>query len=158
MRKETIPAYMLAAAILAASSLMLGGCGAEQASRPSGPVTSKISLLHTTWRVVEINGEKAAFLPGQKLDLSIVLAKGGQFSGSTGCNHLSGSYTLNADRLGFGSLLMTRIACSAQLMAREKAFLDAFRQVSSYAIRDGRLAFFNAGGRKVIELIALGKQ
>lgn len=150
-------AYLLATAIFAASSLMLGGCSAEQASRPAVPVASKISLLNTSWRVVEINGEKAVFLPGQKLDLSLVLAKGGQFSGSTGCNHLSGSYSLNADRLHFGSLLMTRIACSAQLMARERAFLDAFRQVSSYAIRDGRLAFFNAGSKKVIELIALGK-
>lgn len=149
---------MLAAAIFAASSLMLGGCGAEQASRPPGPAASKISLVNTTWRVVEINGVKADFLPGQKLDLSLVLSKGGQFSSSTGCNHLSGSYVLNAGQLSFGSLLITRIACTAQLMARERAFIDALRMVTGYSLQNGRLKLLNRGGLKVIELIALRKQ
>jgi copper homeostasis protein (lipoprotein) len=156
MKKTFVPAYKLAAAFFTILVLMVSGCSTEQATKPSKPVVSRTPLLNTTWRTIEINGAKAEFLPGQKLDITLMLSKGGRFSGSTGCNHLSGSYTLGEGRLSFGSLLITRLACPAQLMSREKVLLGAIRQVSGYAIRGNRLKLFNAREEKVMELIALG--
>lgn len=157
MRKKIVSAYILATAMLMALSLMLVGCSADKATLPPRPAVSGTPLLGTTWRIVEINGVKTGFLPGQKLDLSLVLSKGGQFRGSTGCNHLNGAYVRNADRLSFGSLFITRIASTPQLMERERVFLDALRKVNGYAIHGSRLKLFSSGGQKIMELLALGK-
>ncbi|NTW56225.1 MAG: META domain-containing protein [Chlorobiaceae bacterium] len=157
MNKRLYPAYCLTAAILAAGTLILGGCSSEQAVQPVKPAVSVPSILNTAWRVVELNGAKTGFLSGQKLDFYLTLSRGGQFSGSTGCNHLSGSYIMNAGRLSFGSLLITRIACPSPLMERERMFLDAIRKVVSYSNEDGRLRLFSADGQKIIELSAVRK-
>lgn len=135
--------------------LFLSGCSTEQASRPSKLAAAKTALLHTTWRVTEINGSRVVFRPGQKLDVSLVFSKGGQFSGMTGCNYLNGTYTLKKEQLNFASLAITRIACSSQLMAQEREYLGAIRKVSSYAISGNSLKLFNAEGGKLMELIAV---
>lgn len=149
--------HAITVVLWALSTGLFGGCSSEKAVQPAKPAASVTSILNTAWRVVELNGAKTGFLPGQKLDFYLMLSRGGQFSGSTGCNHLSGSYTMNAGRLSFGSLLITRIACPSPLMERERMFLDAIRKVASYSTVDGRLRLFGAGGQKIIELVAIRK-
>ncbi|NTW83298.1 MAG: META domain-containing protein [Chlorobiaceae bacterium] len=155
MKKEFFSAYKLAAVMLTVLTLFLSGCSAEQASLPLKPAAAKTALLHTTWRISEINGSKVVFRPGQKLDVSLVFSKGGQFSGTTGCNYLNGTYILKKDQLNFGSLAITRIACSPQLMAQEREYLGAIRKASSYAINANSLKLFSADGRKIMDLIAV---
>lgn len=155
MLKKYTPAYKLTAAVLTVMPLMFTGCG-EHYVAPSGKkAVSKTSLLHTNWRVTEINGSKVVFRPGQKLDVTLVFSMGGQFSGMTGCNYLNGSYALKMERMSFSSLTITRMACSPQLTAQEREYLGAIRKVSSYAISGNSLKLYSEDGRKVMELIAV---
>jgi heat shock protein HslJ len=147
--------FTILAGFLAVSSMLFTGCS-DQYVAPSGKTAvSKTALLHTTWRVTVINGSRVVFRPGQKLDVSLIFSKGGQFSGTTGCNYLNGSYALKKERLSFSSLAITRMACSPQLMAQEREYLGAIRKVSSYAISGNSLKLFNAEGGKLMELIAV---
>lgn len=133
------------------------GC-TVQYTKPDGPgggyPSSGPQLLDTSWRAVEIQGRKASFFPGQKMDAYIVLNRGGRFSGSTGCNNLNGSYTRYAGRISFGSPGTTRMACSPRIMQQERHFLEALRQTASYEMSARRLSLFDGRGRTVMVLIA----
>jgi hypothetical protein len=59
---------------------------------------------------------------------------GGNVSGSTGCNSISGSYALDGSALTFGPLATTRMACEDALMAQEAAVLEALAGVSGWEI------------------------
>ncbi|NEX19454.1 META domain-containing protein [Thiorhodococcus mannitoliphagus] len=56
----------------------------------------------------------------------------GSFSGSTGCNRITGSYRLDGSILTIGKgLAATQMGCPAPLMAQEKAVIQALRRVAT---------------------------
>ncbi|NEV62244.1 META domain-containing protein [Thiorhodococcus minor] len=58
--------------------------------------------------------------------------QGGQLSGNTGCNRITGSYTLDGSILTLGKgLAATQMGCPPPLMAQEKAVIRALRQVAT---------------------------
>jgi heat shock protein HslJ len=74
-------------------------------------------------------------------------------SGSGGCNRMTGSYELKGDRLSFGRVAGTMMAC-LEGMDTEKAFLDPLRQVNSWKITGQHLELFDAAGKPVARLEA----
>ncbi len=64
-------------------------------------------------------------------------------SGSGGCNRLMGSYELNGDKLTFGQMAGTMMACP-EGMDTEKAFLEALKQVNKWKIVGQHLELFDA--------------
>lgn len=142
--------------LLLALFFIASGCSVQYARPDGGARKSEPKLLNTTWRAVEIIGKRASFFPGQKIDAHFVLRSGdGRVSGSTGCNNLSGVYTLKAAKLSFGSLGMTRMACLPKIMEQESRFLDAMRSAVSYRVSGRRLVLLDRSGRSVMELIAV---
>ncbi len=60
-----------------------------------------------------------------------------KFSGSTGCNIMSGSFEINKDALGFGAnMISTKMACQGY---NEKAFIDNLLKTNRYEIKAGVL-------------------
>jgi heat shock protein HslJ len=138
------------AVVLLSMMVLFSGC-TEQYTKPE----PRTSLLNTMWRAAEIYGKKVVFMPGQKLDVSLVLYQGGHIRGSTGCNTFIGAYDRNADHLSFSSIGRSAMACSSEISARERAFLKALREVSRYSISGRTLKLFNKDGLKVLEMIAV---
>ena len=69
-------------------------------------------------------------------------------NGSGGCNSLTGSYELDADRLTFGAIASTRMACP-QGMDTEQALHEAMGRVSGWRIAGQHLELLDAAGVRV---------
>ena len=61
-------------------------------------------------------------------------------SGTTGCNHINGKYTVTEDQISFDSnMAMTKMACPGY---EETIFLNALKNVNRFEITDGQLKFY----------------
>jgi len=75
----------------------------------------------------------------------ILYPKERRVSGSGGCNSFDGSYELDGDRLTFGPLASTRMACPKG-MDTEQAFHEAMGRVSGWKIEGQHLELFDTAG------------
>jgi heat shock protein HslJ len=98
------------------------------------PPTPGAALRGTEWRVVEIDGERLVVERNRQLP-ALTLDDDGRFSGSTGCNRVSGTYQLDADGLRLAPGAVTRMHCGEEAAAIEARFLSALA-----AIRQAKLA------------------
>lgn len=118
----------LAAAALVVSAA-LAGCAEGGSSAPS---TSKAADLIGTW------GSTAAQQP------SLTIKKGGAFSGSDGCNELTGKGTIDGDTITFGAISSTLEVCEG---------VDTWLKDASYAYAAGTtMNVYNNGGEKIGKL------
>jgi heat shock protein HslJ len=81
--------------------------------------------------VLPAEGDRAAYL--------IFEARDQRVAGSSGCNRVTGSYTIEGSMLRFGPTAGTRMACSTQLMEQEQAFFNALEATNGFRIADGQL-------------------
>jgi heat shock protein HslJ/membrane-bound inhibitor of C-type lysozyme len=122
----------------------------------STPALRSSALRDTEWRVTEIDGEKPVYddwrqRPRLRLD------NDGKFSGSTGCNSLTGSYQLDPDGLRFEPAATTLMACLPALAAAEKRFLDALSAVRQAQLAGTTLDLTDAKGKRRLRLEARGR-
>ena len=119
---------------LAALSLLmvLAGQGGE---RPS--------LIGPTWVAIELGGTPVPLTPAERQP-TLEFVAGGRVAGSDGCNRVRATYTLDRNRLAFGPVAATRMACpgTESLAARFEAALKA---TVRYRLVSGRLQLFGAG-------------
>ncbi|MDB5203864.1 MAG: hypothetical protein JWQ27_3273 [Ferruginibacter sp.] len=96
-------------------------------------------LLQSKWMVSEIDGELIA--PSNDAKQANLLLANGRFSGSTGCNSMSGTYTLSGDHdIKFGAAMMTRMACAGP--NTEAKFMAAFNRINKWEISGDILMLF----------------
>lgn len=75
----------------------------------------------------------------------------GKLAGHTSCNRLSGTYTLDGDRLAIGPVATTRVACARLLMEQEDRVLTALELARTARVRpDGLLELRDEDGRGVL--------
>lgn len=67
------------------------------------PLVKTVPLQQTRWRLVQLGAQPVAEVAGQKSP-AIEIAAGGVLKVSTGCDDLSGRYTLRGDSLSFSGL------------------------------------------------------
>lgn len=104
------------AILLALSVTVLSGC----ASSPPKPGDAEAPDLEgTSWRLVTVVGTE--LVSGG----TIAFAEDGAVSGNTGCNEMSGTYTLAGGAFEIGPLAMTRRACTGVADTTERAFVAA---------------------------------
>jgi heat shock protein HslJ len=107
------------------------------------PTAPAAALEGTEWRLVDIGGQPSpagadsARHPGFRL-----LAEGRKVQGSAGCNRMTGTYQLDGQKLKFGPLATTRMACPA--MQTETAFLEALGATTRYEISGSSLMLYGA--------------
>jgi heat shock protein HslJ len=129
---------MLIALLALAVMLALGSVGCS-----SGPPHDSSSLDGTSW-VLSTYG-KSRPLPGTTI--TVVFEKG-YIKGLSGCNHYSGSYRINGDRIMIRDLAATAMACLGPegVMDQEAAYLGFLQSAGAYSIRDGQLQIFRSDG------------
>ena len=68
-----------------------------------------------------------------------------RIAGSGGCNRFTGTYQQNGDRLTFGKMAMTFMACPEE-METERDFVTALEQVRSWKILGEHLELYDGSG------------
>src|SRR5262249_10418932 len=82
----------------------------SQVSPTDGSNAAQPSLSDTYWRAIEVAG-KLTTTQRTDREAHLQFQSGGRFSGADGCNLVTGSYKLSGDRVTFGQMAMTQMAC-----------------------------------------------
>jgi heat shock protein HslJ len=114
------------------------GCG--------GGILPPDDFESTSWRVTSINGVPV----GLERNALIAFA-GGKFSGTIGCNRMSGSFSYRDKKLAFGPLASTRMGCPDPIAAQETALSAIFSSVDTTVFPgDGSMILKGQDGGTVI--------
>ena len=126
----------------------VGASAAPDTSAPAAPVAPApavpaAALEGTEWRLADIGGQPApAGADSTRHPGFTLIAEGRKVQGSAGCNRMNGTYQLDGQKLKFGPLATTRMACPD--MQTETAFLKALQATTRYEISGSSLMLFGA--------------
>jgi len=120
-------------------ALLLVGCSGEERAQLDG----------TSWMLKELNGNPA--LSGR--EPTLVFEKD-QVSGSGSCNHFGGSYQVKNDRLTFGALASTLMACAeTEVMEQESTYFAALQATARFEMKEGNLSLMDEAGKVVLVFV-----
>jgi len=106
---------------------------------PAKDNAATVPLRSTNWKLVELNGQPPVSAMGKNHAQLALDATASRYSGSAGCNRMTGGFELDGDSLPFKPGAMTMIACPDPLMKQEQAFITALQSVTTYKINGQRL-------------------
>jgi uncharacterized lipoprotein YbaY/heat shock protein HslJ/uncharacterized lipoprotein NlpE involved in copper resistance len=119
-------------------------CGARFASA---------QLENTHWKLTRL-GSKAVTVTAKQREPHFVLDnKTKRIAGFGGCNRFTGIYQLNGDRLTFGKMAMTFMACPEEI-GIERDFVGVLEQVRSWKILGDHLELIDGSGTLLARLEA----
>ena len=110
-------------------------------------------LFGTTWRLTELNGKPPAQATGKNFAQLVLDESQNRYSGSSGCNRLTGTIELKGDSLSFGAGASTMMACPEPLMTQEQSFTKMLQSVTGYRISGSTLELL-AGDKTVAKFKA----
>jgi heat shock protein HslJ len=121
-------------------------CAGIACTQHGGRIESPDELLEGTyWKLVVLGNEPVAAVEKQREVHFILHPSDKRVSGSGGCNRIAGRYKLEGDRLTFGKVAATMMACP-QGMETERNFVAALQKVSSARINQQQLELLDADG------------
>lgn len=95
------------------------------------------------WKLIELRGKPISLGEEQQREAHLILKFDGRIVGSTGCNRMMGSYTLeNENRIRFSQIASTLMACYD--VPYEQDFLRALEQVDNYTLQKDTLSLAKA--------------
>ena len=97
---------------------------------------ASIPLAGTRWKLVLL-GDAAP--KDDSAVPRIILEKGNNFTASTGCNELRGTYTLSQQQVQFRPLGTTTLVCRPAITQQERTFASALQATRSYRIQGSQL-------------------
>ena len=133
--------------LLAACSTGSGGAGNAPGGATDGaPSAAAAPLTDTRWNLVRI-GADSAIRRGTERDPYLRFTDADKrVGGSTTCNSMGGTFEVTGDRISFGPLMSTKMACvEPELMAQETRFMSALDSVERFAISADTLSLYAAG-------------
>lgn len=104
-----------------------------------------------SWQVLTIQGRDST--SGSQATLEI--GKDGSISGTSGCNRVVGEASMTGNRIAFGQMAVTQMACMpASTMEQERRFLDALGAIVSWHVEPhgDRMVLSNAAGKPLLIL------
>ena len=123
--------------ILAALALALPSLAGQAGDAPA--------LIGPTWVAVELAGVPVPTEPAARRP-TLEFVANRRVAGRDGCNRFSGPYSRDGERLAFGPLAVTRMACpGAEEVTRR--FDGALKGTSRFRIAEGRLELYGATGK-----------
>lgn len=119
------------------------------------PVTGGSELLYMYhWYLSEVSGKPVRSETGRSAHLQFSPGQVNTVAGFTGCNRLSGTFTINGNsEIKFSPLAVTKMACLNDDKT-ESLFLAAIQQTNRWQIENKVLKFFN-GQTEVATFIAV---
>ena len=137
MRKHLI----LIAPIFTFFLVLSGGCSSTRSQQ----TTLKTStMLQGQYTVEDVN--KRGIIDYSQLTLRV---NGNQVSGSTGCNHFTGSIESQRDALHISQLAVTRKLCPEALMHQEQQYISSLETVNTLSINTPYILLQNSNNDNV---------
>lgn len=129
--------------------LLLRRVGSSGTILPGRAEGTPITLENTDWKLVSL--PNTLVRQNEQQDRHLTLHSSNKTAdGSGGCNRFSGGYTLSGDRLTFGRMTSTMMACADPLaMNTETVFLRALPQVRRWRMTGATLELLDDAGRSV---------
>jgi heat shock protein HslJ len=116
--------------------LMIAAAG-QAANDPATP-----ELTGTTWRAETIMGRPVIDYAAS----TVAFEADGRVQGRGGCNRYFGSSTIEGERLSFGPLGATKMACPPALMDQETRFFEALQSAERWSFdAHGLLLVYSSG-------------
>jgi heat shock protein HslJ len=117
-----------------------------------------VSLEGTAWRIdgIAIGGDAvSSTIAGADADLVL---DAGRVSGSTGCNRIMGSYTVDgtasSGTISFSEIAQTKKLCEPDVAEQERSILGALEASASYSIEGSTMSLADADGAFLMSLVA----
>ena len=108
-------------------------------------------LNATTWRLVEIGGDRFAI--DQETPL-LTFEPDGNVSGDGGCNRFKGRFVTNGSAILLSPLAATMMLCEEAVSDMEARFLAALQEAREFEIDENTLVLRSAAGETVASLTA----
>jgi heat shock protein HslJ len=104
--------------------------------------------LSGKWRVVAVGGAEGLDPAHARAEF----APNGRFASTVGCNRIAGMPTVSGERLSFGPMMTTRMACPPPLDTVERQYLAALEAVRAYRLAGKTLVLLGDGGEALVTL------
>lgn len=113
-------------------------------------------LRGTYWKLVRLDDAPVTVAAQQREAHLVFSADAQRVAGSDGCNRVMGSFELEGDRLRFGPMAATRMACQDNAEQQQR-FHEAMQRVERYRIQGSHLELLDGTGvvRARFEAVAL---
>jgi len=121
---------------------------APSSSNASSAAAVGTPVEGTTWMIVDIKGTAVTADDTTRAPSLLLQKDGNRMSGSSGCNRMTGIYTLSGDQLKFGAIAGTRMMCNSG-MEEEGQLLATLSGVTRYHIAGNTLHLY-AGDALVV--------
>ncbi len=91
------------------------------------------------------------------VQMVIAIEADGRFTGSGGCNRISGKVTVSEARIGFRSMISAKMVCAPEIMDQETKFLSALGDARLWRIDEQRdkLILVDAHGVTILRLLRM---
>lgn len=117
--------------------------GLSACATPPGPGGAP-SLVGTEWRLEDLGG--AGVL--DRVPATLSFPEAGRVAGNGSCNRFFGSYTLVQDRIAFGQMGMTRMACAGAVGEQENRYMAALQKAQRVQVQGSTLTLSVEGMEK----------
>jgi heat shock protein HslJ len=107
--------------------------------------TSPANPLARQWKLVSYGPAEAMTTAVPDADATLTFAEDGTVAGSSGCNSLSGEYTVEGSQITFNALTTTLMACDEPRMDQESAVTQVLNGTADYGIEDQTLTINHDG-------------
>jgi heat shock protein HslJ len=108
-------------------------------------------LTGTNWTLDSLYSGDAVSSVLSGTMITAVFDREGRVSGSTGCNHYSGSYTVTENSLAISSLGSTKMACQGEdIMQQESTYLASLNSAAGFTISGNRLKLADERGTTLL--------
>lgn len=105
-----------------------------------------LPLAGVEWTLVAFGDEEIVQYDPARTPVNLIFGEDGSVSGKSGCNQYGGSYTVEGDKIVFGPLMGTLMACDESRMAVEAAYLNALGSGGAFTINGNMLEIVYAAG------------
>jgi copper homeostasis protein (lipoprotein) len=106
---------------------------------------TSVPLENTNWKLTRLGSKSITVTTKQREPYFVLDNKTKRIAGFGGCNRFTGTYQQNGDRVAFGKMAMTFMACPEE-METERDFVGVLEQARSWKILGDHLELFDAGG------------
>ena len=108
---------------------LLAACAVP--ASPGGPPP----LVGTEWRLEDLAGAGVI----DRAQATLAFPEPGRVAGNGSCNRFFGSYTLINDRIAFGQMGSTRMACAGAVAEQESRYLAALQKAQRVQLQGSTL-------------------
>lgn len=115
------------------------------------------SLTNTYWRIDTLLGEPLIAVDNRREPHLVLVDVDGamRFRATVGCNQMIGGYEANGDRLSFGRVASTMMACPPPLDVMERRLGEALSMTWRFVLEGDRLELLSEGGTELAKLKAV---